>query len=91
MLVKAGIPVVGHIGFTPQTVTALGGYKVQGKDIRTAQYLLDSAAVLEQVRSMKDLRTFAYYDEQVYKVENDSKLLVNRLSAPASFDLRFEM
>ncbi|MBN2041047.1 MAG: 3-methyl-2-oxobutanoate hydroxymethyltransferase [Spirochaetes bacterium] len=47
-IVKIGIPLVGHIGLTPQTATALGGYKVQGKDIKSAQYQLDSAIALEQ-------------------------------------------
>lgn len=47
-IVKAGIPVVGHIGLTPQTATALGGYKVQGKDKESAQKLLnDSLAIAE--------------------------------------------
>lgn len=47
-LVKAGIPVMGHIGLTPQTATQLGGFKVQGKDAGSAQRLLDSALVLEK-------------------------------------------
>ncbi len=42
-LVKAGIPVMGHIGLTPQTATALGGFKVQGKDAESARRLLASA------------------------------------------------
>lgn len=47
-IVKIGIPVVGHIGLTPQTATSLGGFKAQGKDIKSAQYQLDSAIALEQ-------------------------------------------
>jgi 3-methyl-2-oxobutanoate hydroxymethyltransferase len=47
-IVKMGVPVVGHIGLTPQTATSLGGFKVQGKDIKSARYQLDSAAALEQ-------------------------------------------
>lgn len=47
-LVKAGIPVLGHIGLTPQTATQLGGFKVQGKDAKGAQRLLDSALALEK-------------------------------------------
>jgi 3-methyl-2-oxobutanoate hydroxymethyltransferase len=47
-IVQAGIPVVAHIGLTPQTAGKLGGFKVQGKDLNSAQELLDAALVLEQ-------------------------------------------
>lgn len=47
-IVKAGIPVCGHIGLTPQTATMLGGYKVQGKDAESAKRLLQSARNLEE-------------------------------------------
>jgi 3-methyl-2-oxobutanoate hydroxymethyltransferase len=46
-IVRAGIPVVGHIGLTPQTASQLGGYKVQGKDAESARRLLESAKALE--------------------------------------------
>jgi len=46
-IVRAGIPVVGHIGLTPQTASQLGGYKVQGKDAESARRLLESAKDLE--------------------------------------------
>jgi len=46
-IVGAGIPVVGHIGLTPQTASQLGGYKVQGKDVESARRLLQSARDLE--------------------------------------------
>lgn len=51
-LVHAGIPVVGHIGLTPQSVNVLGGYKVQGKDKETAQLLLDDAKKIEASGAM---------------------------------------
>ncbi len=44
----AGIPVMGHIGLTPQTAGKLGGYKVQGKDIDSAREQLASARALEK-------------------------------------------
>jgi len=46
-IVDAGIPVVAHIGLTPQTASKLGGFRVQGKDAASAQRLLDSALALE--------------------------------------------
>ena len=46
-IVRAGIPLVGHIGLTPQTASQLGGYKVQGKDVKSAKRLLQSAHDLE--------------------------------------------
>ena len=47
-IVLAGIPVMAHIGLTPQTAGQLGGFKVQGKDATSAQRLLDSALALEE-------------------------------------------
>jgi 3-methyl-2-oxobutanoate hydroxymethyltransferase len=47
-IVDAGIPVMGHIGLTPQTISKLGGYRVQGKDVATAKALIDDALALEQ-------------------------------------------
>ncbi len=46
--VQAGIPVVGHIGLTPQSVHQLGGYKVQGRDLEAAKKLLDEALALQE-------------------------------------------
>ena len=46
-MVTAGIPVMGHIGLTPQSVNQFGGFKVQGKDVAAAQKLLDDAKALE--------------------------------------------
>ena len=46
-LVERGIPVCAHLGLTPQTVFALGGYRVQGKDADSAKILLDHAKSLE--------------------------------------------
>ncbi|MFH1059871.1 MAG: 3-methyl-2-oxobutanoate hydroxymethyltransferase [Pseudomonadota bacterium] len=47
-IVDAGIPVCAHIGLTPQSVGKLGGYKVQGKDLKTAQKLIDGARALQE-------------------------------------------
>ncbi len=47
-LVENEIPVMGHIGLTPQSIHAMGGYKVQGKSPADARKLLDDALALEQ-------------------------------------------
>jgi 3-methyl-2-oxobutanoate hydroxymethyltransferase len=47
-IVDVGIPVMGHIGLTPQSVHALGGYRVQGRDDVTAQRLKNDAKALEE-------------------------------------------
>lgn len=47
-IVDAGISVIGHLGLTPQTAAALGGFKVQGRDVQAAQSIIDSALALEE-------------------------------------------
>lgn len=47
-IVRAGIPVVGHIGLTPQSVHALGGFKVQGRGAEGAEKVLADAIAIEQ-------------------------------------------
>jgi 3-methyl-2-oxobutanoate hydroxymethyltransferase len=47
-MVETGIPVMGHLGFTPQSVNTLGGYRVQGRDAAAAQRLVDDAKRIEQ-------------------------------------------
>ncbi|MBE9513270.1 MAG: 3-methyl-2-oxobutanoate hydroxymethyltransferase [Chloroflexi bacterium] len=47
-IVSCGIPVMGHIGLTPQSIHQLGGYKVQGKTEETATRMLEDAHALEQ-------------------------------------------
>jgi 3-methyl-2-oxobutanoate hydroxymethyltransferase len=47
-LVDRGIPVIGHLGLTPQSVHALGGYRVQGREAAAAERLLADALALEE-------------------------------------------
>lgn len=47
-IVQAGIPVMGHLGLTPQSVNAFGGYKVQGREEAAAQKLLDDAKAIAE-------------------------------------------
>ncbi len=47
-IVRAGIPVMGHLGLTPQSVNQLGGFRTQGKTASTAKRLIEDALLLEE-------------------------------------------
>ncbi|MBQ7876046.1 MAG: 3-methyl-2-oxobutanoate hydroxymethyltransferase [Clostridia bacterium] len=47
-IVKAGIPVCGHVGLTPQSINAFGGFKVQGKTLETAKKIIEDAKAVEK-------------------------------------------
>ena len=47
-IVNVGIPVMGHLGLTPQTATSLGGYRVQGKTAVSAHKMLEDALILQE-------------------------------------------
>ena len=47
-IVDAGIPAIGHLGLTPQSVSALGGFHVQGKNAALAKRIIDDARALEK-------------------------------------------
>ncbi|MEH6945847.1 3-methyl-2-oxobutanoate hydroxymethyltransferase [Bacillus sp. JJ634] len=51
-MTNAGIPVVAHLGLTPQSVGVLGGYKVQGKSLEAAQQLLEDAKKCEEAGAL---------------------------------------
>ena len=48
-IIESGIPVMGHLGLTPQYIKALGGYKIQGKDEKTAEKIIKDAKILEKL------------------------------------------
>lgn len=73
-IVECGIPVMGHIGLTPQSIHQLGGYKVQGKTPEIAERLLKDARALEQAGA------FAVVLELVPAPL--SKLITQKLSIP---------
>src|SRR5512146_2978362 len=73
-LSEAGIPVMGHVGLTPQSVNVTGGFKVQGKTERAARLLLDDVAALE------DAGAFAVVLELV--PAELSRLITERTSIP---------
>jgi 3-methyl-2-oxobutanoate hydroxymethyltransferase len=74
-IVAAGIPVMGHVGLTPQTATALGGYRSQG---RTAERALE---VVEDALALEDAGCFAVVLEAIPSDVTD--VLMPRLSVPA--------
>ena len=47
-IVDFGIPVMGHLGLTPQSVNQFSGYSIQGKDLASAQKILDDARIVEE-------------------------------------------
>ena len=51
-IVAAGIPVMGHLGLTPQSVSSLGGFRLQGRSARQAKKIVDDAAALEEAGVM---------------------------------------
>jgi len=73
-IVNAGIPVLGHLGLTPQTVSKLGGFKVQGKDAEGANKILEQALKLERAGC------FAIVLECV--PDQVAKLITEKLSIP---------
>ncbi|MCM8790426.1 MAG: 3-methyl-2-oxobutanoate hydroxymethyltransferase [Candidatus Omnitrophica bacterium] len=73
-IVNAGIPVLGHLGLTPQTVSKLGGYKIQGKSAEAARKILDDARLLEKAGC------FAIVLECV--PDKVAKLITERISIP---------
>jgi 3-methyl-2-oxobutanoate hydroxymethyltransferase len=48
-IIEVGIPVMGHIGLTPQSINRFGGYVVRGKSEEERKYLIESARVLEEI------------------------------------------
>jgi 3-methyl-2-oxobutanoate hydroxymethyltransferase len=74
-IVAAGIPVMGHIGLTPQSIHKLGGYKVQGTSVPAARRLVEDARVLE------DAGCYALILEAI--PDRVARLIAQRLRIPA--------
>jgi 3-methyl-2-oxobutanoate hydroxymethyltransferase len=73
-IVRAGIPVMGHVGLTPQTATALGGFKAQGKTANKA------AQIFEEALALEGAGCFAIVFEAI--PAQISELVVPKLGAP---------
>lgn len=72
--VETGIPVVGHLGFTPQYLNVLGGYKIQGKSAENTIFILNQARKLQQAGA------FCVVLEMV--PEESAKLITENLDIP---------
>ena len=84
-IVQAGIPVVAHIGLTPQSVNAFGGYKVQGKTLEKARKLLDDAKAVEEAGAFAV--TLECVPEALAKmITEQSKILTIGIGASSSCD-----
>jgi 3-methyl-2-oxobutanoate hydroxymethyltransferase len=73
-IVSSGIPVMGHVGLTPQSVNQLSGHRVQGRDLKSAQKIYDDA------RAVEDAGAFSVVLECV--PEELAKLITNTLTIP---------
>ena len=73
-IVRAGIPVVGHIGLTPQHISQLGGYKAQGTDLETGSRVIEDAIAVQKAGA------FAIILECV--PDQISKIVTERLKIP---------
>jgi 3-methyl-2-oxobutanoate hydroxymethyltransferase len=65
-IADAGIPVMGHLGLTPQSVSALGGFKVQGKGAEQAARIVEDAKILEEAGAFSIL--FEMIPDRVQKL-----------------------
>jgi len=68
-IVAAGIPAMGHLGLTPQSASALGGFRVQGKGALQAKKIIDDAKSLEQAGAFSIL--FEMIPERLMKIITD--------------------
>ncbi len=73
-MVKAGIPVMGHVGLTPQRALKLGGYKLMGKKVELAEKIIEDAKALE------DAGAFAIVIE--FTVAEVAKIITEKLAIP---------
>ena len=75
-IVAAGIPAMGHLGLTPQSASALGGFRVQGKGAVQAKKIVDDAKSLEQAGAFAIL--FEMIPERLMKIITDRFLSLSR-------------
>lgn len=73
-LTQSGIPVMGHLGFTPQFLNTLGGYRIQGKTKEAAE------EILKQAKELEDAGVFSIVLEMV--PENSAKYITENIHVP---------
>ena len=79
-IVNAGIPAMGHLGLTPQSASALGGYHVQGRAARTAKKIIDAAKALEQAGAFAVLLEMV--PDRVCKIITENCIIMSLGSGP---------
>lgn len=85
-IVNAGIPVVGHIGMTPQSSNAFGGFKVQGKTVEAARRLVDDALAVERAGAFAVVLECVPSELAAYVTERLTSCLTIGIGAGADCD-----
>lgn len=85
-IVNAGIPVVGHIGMTPQSSNAFGGFKVQGKTVEAARRLVDDALAVERAGAFAVVLECVPSELAAYVTEHLTSCLTIGIGAGADCD-----
>ena len=85
-MTQAGIPVVGHIGLTPQSVNAFGGFKVQGKSVEAAKQLVEDALAIEAAGAFSIVLECVPADLATYVTEQLSSAFTIGIGAGSGTD-----
>lgn len=83
--IRAGVPVIGHLGLTPQSVNSLGGYKVQGRDDSKAKTILKDALELEK-RGVFAIVLECVPEELAAQIQNQLRIPIIGIGAGANVD-----
>lgn len=84
-IVDAGIPVIGHLGLTPQSTSTFGGYRVQGKTVKSFEQTLDDAFALQDAGAFSILLE-ALPEEPAAQVTNQLKIPIYGIGAGSKVD-----
>ena len=81
-IVRAGMPVMGHVGLTPQHISLLGGYKAQGRDVQTARQVIEDALAVEEAGAFAVI--LECVSDQIAKIVTERLEVPPSATAPAS-------